>query len=56
MDDSNESTHDMQQTESTKASTESEETSDTLQSNDVIELQAFLEVCFSTMSYKMPGI
>lgn len=56
MDDSNESTHDNQQTLPMGASTEPEEASDTLQSNDVIELQAFLEVCFSTMCYTSPGV
>jgi hypothetical protein len=56
MDDYNESTHDNQQTLPMSASTEPGETPDTLQSNDVIELQAFLEVCFFTMCYTLPGV
>lgn len=46
MDDSNETTHDLQQTVPVGAPAEPGEiiASDTLRSNDVIELQAFLEV------------
>jgi len=51
MDDSNGSTHDIQQATPTSASTEPRGASDTLQSNDVIELQAFLEVCFPAVCH-----